>query len=178
MLYCRYHFCSKLHVVRKCCVVGIISALSYTLFINAVLQVSILLILLMFMFASYGVQLFGGKLARCNDPAIGRRVSSSLSLLSAEYAEQWYQNRMNRIWYHVSVILLLRLVGDRKGIQPPVTPYGMYFASTRLPVTHCHPFSTFSSLRRTWWDGVKEDVGRWRVMGELANPSSPGRVVV
>jgi hypothetical protein len=38
-----------------------------------ILLVSILLILLMFMFASYGVQLFGGKLARCNDPAIKLR---------------------------------------------------------------------------------------------------------
>lgn len=36
-------------------------------------QVSILLIVLMFVFASYGVQLFGGKLARCNDPTIKER---------------------------------------------------------------------------------------------------------
>ncbi|XP_075231875.1 sodium leak channel NALCN-like isoform X2 [Lycorma delicatula] len=35
--------------------------------------VSILLIVLMFVFASYGVQLFGGRLARCNDPTITRR---------------------------------------------------------------------------------------------------------
>lgn len=35
-----------------------------------ILLVSILLVLLMFVFASYGVQLFGGKLARCNDPEI------------------------------------------------------------------------------------------------------------
>lgn len=34
---------------------------------------SILLIVLMFVFASYGVQLFGGRLARCNDPTILRR---------------------------------------------------------------------------------------------------------
>lgn len=34
---------------------------------------SILLIVLMFVFASYGVQLFGGRLARCNDPTISRR---------------------------------------------------------------------------------------------------------
>lgn len=27
----------------------------------------------MFVFASYGVQLFGGRLARCNDPKITRR---------------------------------------------------------------------------------------------------------
>ncbi|XP_014279974.1 sodium leak channel NALCN isoform X3 [Halyomorpha halys] len=38
-----------------------------------ILLVSILLIVLMFVFASYGVQLFGGRLARCNDPNITRR---------------------------------------------------------------------------------------------------------
>ncbi|GBP70250.1 Sodium leak channel non-selective protein [Eumeta japonica] len=35
-----------------------------------ILLVSTLLILLMFVFASYGVQLYGGRLARCNDPTI------------------------------------------------------------------------------------------------------------
>ena len=34
-----------------------------------------LLVVLMFIFASYGVQLFGGKLARCNDHTIKVRVS-------------------------------------------------------------------------------------------------------
>lgn len=38
-----------------------------------ILLVSTLLILLMFVFASYGVQLYGGTLARCNDPTIIRR---------------------------------------------------------------------------------------------------------
>ncbi|XP_032307832.1 sodium leak channel non-selective protein isoform X4 [Drosophila ananassae] len=38
-----------------------------------ILLVSTLLILLMFIFASYGVQLYGGRLARCNDPTITRR---------------------------------------------------------------------------------------------------------
>ncbi|XP_024086149.1 sodium leak channel non-selective protein isoform X2 [Cimex lectularius] len=38
-----------------------------------ILLVSILLIVLMFVFASYGVQLFGGRLARCNDPNITLR---------------------------------------------------------------------------------------------------------
>lgn len=38
-----------------------------------ILLVSTLLILLMFVFASYGVQLYGGRLARCNDPTILRR---------------------------------------------------------------------------------------------------------
>ena len=37
-------------------------------------QVSVLLIVLMFVFASYGVQLFGGKLARCNDESITLKV--------------------------------------------------------------------------------------------------------
>ncbi|XP_037936691.1 sodium leak channel non-selective protein [Teleopsis dalmanni] len=38
-----------------------------------ILLVSTLLILLMFIFASYGVQLYGGRLARCNDPTVTRR---------------------------------------------------------------------------------------------------------
>ncbi|XP_055922237.1 sodium leak channel NALCN [Eupeodes corollae] len=38
-----------------------------------ILLVSTLLILLMFIFASYGVQLYGGRLARCNDPTITKR---------------------------------------------------------------------------------------------------------
>ena len=37
--------------------------------------VSSLLVILMFMFASFGVQLFGGKMARCTDPDITDRVS-------------------------------------------------------------------------------------------------------
>ncbi|XP_046463268.1 sodium leak channel non-selective protein-like isoform X3 [Daphnia pulex] len=38
-----------------------------------ILLVSILLIVLMFVFASYGVQLYGGRLARCNDSEIKNR---------------------------------------------------------------------------------------------------------
>ncbi|KAG0411774.1 hypothetical protein HPB47_011112, partial [Ixodes persulcatus] len=38
-----------------------------------ILLVSILLIVLMFVFACYGVHLFGGRLARCNDPDIKSR---------------------------------------------------------------------------------------------------------
>lgn len=38
-----------------------------------ILLVSTLLILLMFVFASYGVQMYGGRLARCNDPTITKR---------------------------------------------------------------------------------------------------------
>lgn len=35
----------------------------------------------MLVFASFGVQLFAGKLAKCNDPTIQRRVRLSLSSL-------------------------------------------------------------------------------------------------
>ncbi|XP_076062882.1 sodium leak channel non-selective protein na isoform X2 [Oratosquilla oratoria] len=38
-----------------------------------ILLVSVLLIVLLFVFASYGVQLYGGRLARCNDPSIVER---------------------------------------------------------------------------------------------------------
>lgn len=38
-----------------------------------ILLVSILLIVLIFVFACYGVHLFGGRLARCNDPSISRK---------------------------------------------------------------------------------------------------------
>ncbi|EYC27831.1 hypothetical protein Y032_0008g206 [Ancylostoma ceylanicum] len=40
-----------------------------------ILLVTILLIVLMFMFASFGVQIVGGKLAACNDPTITERVN-------------------------------------------------------------------------------------------------------
>lgn len=43
-------------------------------------QVSVLLIVLMFVFASFGVQLFGGKLAKCNDPTIKTRVQQYFCL--------------------------------------------------------------------------------------------------
>ena len=65
------------------------------LFRNVVLQVSILLILLMFMFASYGVQLFGGKLARCNDPAITRRVSGNYHCYYNNYNYNGNNNNNN-----------------------------------------------------------------------------------
>lgn len=41
------------------------------------LQVSILLLTLMLVFASFGVQLFAGKLAKCNDPHIISRVRTA-----------------------------------------------------------------------------------------------------
>ena len=70
---CEYHM-TALHAAVSSVTVVVVVLLLWML-TNALLQVSILLILLMFMFASYGVQLFGGKLARCNDPLISHRVS-------------------------------------------------------------------------------------------------------
>lgn len=40
-------------------------------------QVSILLLTLMLVFATFGVQLFAGKLAKCNDPHISSKVLSN-----------------------------------------------------------------------------------------------------
>lgn len=42
--------------------------------------VSVLLITLLFVFASVGVHMFGGLLARCNDPCITTRVCGWVSL--------------------------------------------------------------------------------------------------
>ncbi|VDN28195.1 unnamed protein product [Gongylonema pulchrum] len=39
-----------------------------------ILLVTILLVVIMFIFASVGVQIVGGKLAACNDPDVGARV--------------------------------------------------------------------------------------------------------
>lgn len=61
-------------------------------------QVSILLLTLMLVFASFGVQLFAGKLAKCNDPRILRRVSQetlsyyNLCLLSTHSAGIYWPN--------------------------------------------------------------------------------------
>lgn len=41
-------------------------------------QVTVLLIVLMFIFASYGVQIAGGKLAKCNDNTITKRVLAQI----------------------------------------------------------------------------------------------------
>lgn len=46
------------------------AVLSYTCLEFCALQVTVLLIVFMFMFASFGVQRFGGRLARCNDQNI------------------------------------------------------------------------------------------------------------
>ena len=42
----------------------------------------------MFVFASYGVQLFGGKLARCNDPTVKERVSLCIKMVSCNGKSQ------------------------------------------------------------------------------------------
>lgn len=38
-----------------------------------ILMVFVLLVVMIFIFANYGIQIFGGKLAKCNDEAIGSR---------------------------------------------------------------------------------------------------------
>jgi len=58
-------------------------------------------------------------------------------------------------------------VGDRKGI-PPQSLHRLQIMECTLPpllFIYCHLFSSFSCLRKTWWDwdGVKEDVWRVRV---------------
>ncbi|CAH0384534.1 unnamed protein product [Bemisia tabaci] len=70
--------------------------------------VSILLIVLMFVFASYGVQLYGGRLARCNDPevlfredCIGvfiRRVSVTKMKLVPGENETYPSMLVPRVW--------------------------------------------------------------------------------
>lgn len=52
-------------------------------------QVTILLVVLMFIFASFGVQIAGGKLAACNDPSIIIRVR--LCVLSELFVSSLYQ---------------------------------------------------------------------------------------
>lgn len=78
-------------------------------------QVSTLLILLMFVFASYGVQLYGGRLARCNDPTITkredcvgvfmRRVFVTKMRLKPGENESYPTILVPRVWY---VIFFLR----------------------------------------------------------------------
>jgi len=43
----------------------------------------------MFVFASYGVQIFGGRLARCNDPTIKDRI-----LCTGVFMRQIYVTKM------------------------------------------------------------------------------------
>lgn len=54
--------------------VGLLDCLPETHYWLNLLQVSILLLTLMLVFASFGVQLFAGKLAKCNDPQMLKRV--------------------------------------------------------------------------------------------------------
>ena len=49
-------------------------------------QVSVLLIVLMFVFATFGVHLLGGRLARCNDPAIKDKVSLYQLKMESEFS--------------------------------------------------------------------------------------------
>lgn len=77
--------------------------------LNLFFQVSILLIVLMFVFASYGVQLFGGRLARCNDPTIlkredcvgvfMRRVFVTKMKLQPGFNESYPSMLVPRVWY-------------------------------------------------------------------------------
>lgn len=63
----------------------------------------------MFVFASYGVQLFGGKLARCNDPTIKerkdcvgvfmRRVFVTKMRVTPAHDEQYPAMLVPRVWY-------------------------------------------------------------------------------
>lgn len=74
-----------------------------------ILLVSTLLILLMFVFASYGVQLYGGRLARCNDPTIlkredcvgvfMRRVFVTKMKLQPGFNESYPSMLVPRVWY-------------------------------------------------------------------------------
>jgi len=47
---------------------------------------------------------------------------------------------------------------------------------TFLPLLFLH-YRPFSSLRRTWWDGGKEDVCRGRVKGELGESGWSARLI-
>lgn len=50
-----------------------------------ILMVSVLLILLMFVFATFGVHLYGGRLARCNDPKIVTRKNCTGVFMTQVY---------------------------------------------------------------------------------------------
>ena len=58
---------------------------------RALSQVSILLVGLMFIFASFGVQMYGGKLAACNDPMIARKEEC----IGIFYQEVWISNSLS-----------------------------------------------------------------------------------
>jgi len=57
----------------------------------------------------------------------------------------------------------LALVGDKKAIRPLYQAPRMECTFPSLLFLYCHSFSSFSWLRRTRWDSVKQDVSRRRV---------------
>jgi len=69
------------------------------------------------------------------------------------------------------------LIGDRKGIWPRKLCI-RYPSWNVLSSTHFPSLPSFLLLRRTWWNGVSEDVWRGRVKGKPANPGLPGRMAV
>lgn len=86
-------------------------------FFFLIFKVSTLLILLMFVFASYGVQLYGGRLARCNDPTIlkredcvgvfMRRVFVTKMKLQPGDNESYPSMLVPRVWLAISLYLLV-----------------------------------------------------------------------
>ncbi|CAG0914974.1 unnamed protein product [Notodromas monacha] len=69
-----------------------------------IVLVSVLLIVLIFIFASYGVQLFGGRLARCNDPNILARESCK------------------GIFFREVYVTKMKLPSDHGDVEPNVNP--------------------------------------------------------
>jgi len=94
--------------------------------------VSILLIVLMFVFASYGVQLFGGRLARCNDPTIlrredcvgvfMRRVFVTKMKLVPAVNESFPSMLVPRVWY-VVVFLYFTYIELNFSVKLHLVPY-------------------------------------------------------
>jgi len=66
--------------------------------------------------------------------------------------------------------MTLALVDDRKGIRPQNL-------ITQLCFLHHSPFS-FSSLRRTWWDGVNRMYAEEESRRKSVNPGSPERTAI
>lgn len=62
-----------------------------------ILLVTVLLVVLMFIFASYGVQIAGGKLAKCNDFTITTRVRHVVSAeITSTMNEDFVSGRVRR----------------------------------------------------------------------------------
>lgn len=62
-------------------------------------QVSILLLTLMLVFASFGVQLFAGKLAKCNDPHISREVGVLPSFLPLDFGTRYPELKLSLCFF-------------------------------------------------------------------------------